>query len=75
MTWAELVKHTMDTMLDTGAETDDELEKMLYQMMGEKSREHFNTISLARIASALYKLAGINDEITDDNVLEVFKNE
>lgn len=67
-TWAELVKTTMDELVDQAANADD-LEKAFLAAVGEKLTQHFNTISLARIATALYKLAGLEDELTSENAL------
>ena len=67
-TWAELVKITMDELVDQTRNAD-ELEKLFFQAIGDKLEQHFNIISLARIATALYKLAGLEDELTEENAL------
>lgn len=67
-TWAELVKTVMDEIVDEGAKAGD-LEKVILNTAAEKCTQHFNTISLARIATALYKLAGLEDELTSENAL------
>lgn len=67
-TWAELVKTVMDEIVDEGAKARD-LEKVVLNAAAEKCRQHFNTISLARIATALYKLAELEDELTEENAL------
>lgn len=67
-TWAELVKTVMDEIVDEGANADD-LDKVVLNSAAEKCIRHFNTISLARIATALYKLAGLEDELTEENAL------
>lgn len=68
VTWAELVKITMDELVNE-AENADNLEKLVLQAAGDKLEQHFNAISLARIATALYKLAGLEDELTEENAL------
>lgn len=68
VTWAELVKITMDELVNE-AENADDVEKLVLQAAGDKLEQHFNTISLARIATALYKLAGLEDELTEENAL------
>lgn len=68
ITWAELVKITMDQLVDQAA-NGDELEKALLAAVGERLEQHFNVISLARIATALYKIAGLEDELTEENAL------
>lgn len=68
VTWAELVKITMDELVNE-AENADDLEKLVLQTTGDKLEQHFNAISLARIATALYKLAGLEDELTEENAL------
>lgn len=67
-TWAKLVKITMDELVDQ-TKNANELEKLVFQAVGDKLEQHFNTISLARIATALYKLAGLEDELTEENAL------
>ena len=68
VTWAELVKTVMDEIVDEGAKAG-ELEKVILNAAADKCIQHFNTISFARIATALYKLAGLNDEFTEENAL------
>ena len=68
VTWAELVKITMDQLVDQAA-NGDELEKALLAAVGKRLEQHFNVISLARIATALYKIAGLEDELTEENAL------
>ena len=75
MTWAELVKEVMDTIVNEGAASDNDIEKIIYQKTAEKCKDHFNTISLARIATALYKIAGLEDEFTEDTIMEDLKYE
>lgn len=67
-TWAELVKTVMDEIVGECAQAD-ELEKVILNATADKCIRHFNTISLARIATALYKLAGLEDELTEENAL------
>lgn len=71
MTWAELVKDTLERVVDEGANADNDIEKLIAQGVGTATREFFDSVSLARIASALYKLAGLSDEITEDNIWSV----
>ena len=68
VTWAELVKTVMDEIVDEGARGND-LEKALLYAASERCVKHFDTISLARIATALYKIAGLEDELTEENAL------
>ena len=68
ITWAELVKTTMDELVDQAANADD-LEKAFLAAVGKRLTQHFNVISLARIATALYKMAGLDDELTEKNAL------
>ena len=68
VTWAELVKITMDQLVDQAA-NGDEFEKALLAAVGKRLEQHFNVISLARIATALYKIAGLEDELTEENAL------
>jgi len=67
-TWAELVKITMDELVNE-AENADDIEKLVLKVTGDKLEQHFNAISLARIATALYKLAELEDELTEENAL------
>lgn len=69
-TWAEVVKSTLDMTLQLASKTDDELEKALYSEVAERYVKYSSAISLARIATALYKLADLSDEITNENVVE-----
>lgn len=75
ITWAELVKKVMDTVVNAGASSNNDIEKIIYQKTGERCKEHFDTISLARIATALYKIAGLEDELTEETVMEDLKYE
>ena len=68
-TWADAVKGTMDEIVNQASSSENELEKALFQAIAVKCKEHFDTISLARIATALYKLAELPDEFTDENIL------
>ena len=68
LTWAELVKTVMDELVNETGNTDD-LEKLILRATGDKLEQHFNVISFARIATALYKIAGLEDELTEENVL------
>jgi hypothetical protein len=72
-TWAEVVKMTQDTVLRLAGDTDDEMEKALYAEITERHIKYSNAISLARIATALYKMAEIPDEFTDENIFEELK--
>ena len=75
ITWAELVKEVMDTVINAGASSDNDLEKIMYQKTGERCKNHFDTLSLARIATALYKIAGLEDEFTEETAMEDLKYE
>ena len=72
-TWAEVVKMTQDAVLRLAGDTDDEIEKALYAEIAERYIKYNSAISLARIATALYKIADIPDEFTDENILEELK--
>lgn len=72
-TWAEVVKTTQDAVLQLAGNTDNEVEKALYAEIAERHIKYSNTISLARIATALYKMADIPDEFTDENIFEELK--
>lgn len=76
-TWNGMVEESMNTVLNLAAEGND-LEKAMYKVINDRMREHFDTISLARIATALYKLADIPDEVDEtyfDTVKEMAEDE
>ena len=59
MTWAEGVEEVLDEV-STLAEGDD-LDKVIANVALEVTRKIMDTMSLARIATALYKIAGLED--------------
>lgn len=60
MTWAEAVKQTLDAIGEGINEEDlDLLDRQVLAECYEKTRDILNTISLARIATALEKMAGL----------------
>lgn len=59
MTWAEGVEKVLDEV-STFAEGDD-LDKVIANVALEVTRKIVDTMSLARIATALYKIAGLED--------------
>ena len=60
MTWAEVVKQTLDAIGEGFDEEElDLLEKQVFAECYEKTRDILNTMSLARIATALEKIAGL----------------
>lgn len=59
MTWSEVVENTIK-QINTSVEDDaDELEKHIAAAYSKAFREVADTLSLARIATALEKLAGL----------------
>lgn len=64
-TWEQKVEKELSEILDE-ASKGDTITSAFYMGAHTQAREHFNTISLARIATALYKLAGIPDEVDKD---------
>lgn len=62
MTWAQSVDNILNAIGEL-AEHGDQIDKALANATFEIIAKEINTKSLARIATALYKIAGINDEI------------
>ena len=69
VTWAELVKASLDKLIDITGKEELDIDKAFILGLRTAMREHFDTISLARIATALYKIADLPDEITEENVI------
>lgn len=70
MTWAELVNH-YNTLICKDAEKADNNYKREFLVEMLKSQEQlFNSESLARIATALEKIAGMDTEVKTDDYLE-----
>jgi len=60
MTWAEVVKETVDALYSEDAIDDlDNIEKVMLKECIDQLRTTYDTISLARIATALEKMAGL----------------
>ena len=77
-TWNEMVETGLIEMLEKLAGNSNPLEKMMYKVVDDRAREFFDSISLARIASALYKIADMKDEVTEnffEKVEELAKDE
>ena len=66
MTWAEGV----DKLLDATMSTEDKEEGLIMMSL---SKQIVDSISLARIATALYKLAGLEDNEDPKNFVEDYK--
>lgn len=70
MTWAELV-HTCNMIVSEGAgRADNDYQKQYYVELQKVQNEVFNAVSLARIATALEKIAGMDTEVETDDYLE-----
>jgi len=70
MTWAELV-HSCNMIISEAAEkTDNDYQKQYYVELLKAQDKVFNTESLARIATALEKIAGMDTEVKTDDYLE-----
>lgn len=59
MTWAEGVEKVLDEV--SSIANGDELDKVIANVALEVTRKIMDTMSLARIATALYKIAGLED--------------
>lgn len=68
MTWEKTVFTTLDKIGEVASNTDDELKQEIYKQLYEKTKDYFDTISLARIASALYKIAELEDNVTEEEL-------
>ena len=70
MTWAELV-HSCNMIISQAAEnTDSDYQKQYYVELQKAQERVLNMESLARIATALEKIAGIDTEVKTDDYLE-----
>ena len=65
-TWAQLVADTID-QIGEAVEDGDELDKVIANAIFEITSKEMNVKSLARIATALEKLAGLSYEIEVNN--------
>jgi len=70
MTWAELVHHCNTLVCKAAEKTDDNYKKEFLVEMLKSQEQFFNTESLARIATALEKIAGMDTEVKTDDYLE-----
>lgn len=59
MTWSEVVENTIKQINNCVEDDSDELEKHIAAAYSKAFREVADTLSLARIATALEKLAGL----------------
>ena len=67
MTWAELVHHCNTLITKAAENTDSNNKKVFFVEMLESQEQFFNSESLARIATALEKIAGIDTEVKTDD--------
>lgn len=70
MTWAELVHHCNMLINETIEKTDNNYKKEFFVEMLKFQEQLFNSESLARIATALEKIADIDTEVKTDDYLE-----
>lgn len=68
MTWERTVFTVLDKIGEAAGNTNDELRQEIYKQLYEKTKDYFDTISLARIASALYKIAELDDNVTEEEL-------
>lgn len=61
-TWAEVITDVIDA-IGKVAEDGDQIDKIMANAAFEATIKEANTKSLARIATALYKIAGLEDKI------------
>lgn len=66
MTWAEVVENTIKQINSCVEDDSDELEKHIAAAYSKAFREVADTFSLARIATALEKLAGLPYDGVDE---------
>ena len=70
MTWAELVHHCNTLISEAAEKTDNNYKKDFFVEMLKSQEQLFNSESLARIATALEKIAGMDTEVKTDDYLE-----
>ena len=70
MTWAELVHHCNELITKAAEKADNNYKKEFFVEMLKSQEQFFNSESLARIATALEKIAGMNTEVKTDDYLE-----
>lgn len=63
--WADTVTDVLNT-IGEAAEAGDQLDKIIANAAFEITIKEINTKSLARIATALYKIAGLEDKIEEN---------
>ncbi len=66
MTWSEVVENTIKQINNCVEDDSDELEKHITATYSKAFREVADTLSLARIATALEKLAGLPYDGVDE---------
>ena len=66
MTWSEVVENTIKQINNSVEDDSDELEKHIAAAYSKVFREVADTLSLARIATALEKLAGLPYDGVDE---------
>ena len=64
-TWADTVTDVLNA-IGEAAEEGDQLDKIMANAAFEITIKEMNTKSLARIATALYKIAGLEDKIEEN---------
>lgn len=70
MTWAELVHSCNMIVSEAAGKADNDYQKQYYVELQKVQNEVFNTESLARIATALEKIAGMDTEVKTNDYLE-----
>lgn len=70
MTWAELVHSYNMTIFEAAEQCDEEYQKLYCAQLQKIQERTFNMESLARIATALEKIAGMDTEVNADEYLE-----
>ena len=73
MTWAEGVEQVLDEV--SSIADGDELDKVIANVALEVTKKIMDTMSLARIATALYKIAGLEDNEDPKKFTEGLINE
>lgn len=70
MTWAELVHECNNVVSKAADKASTKYEKDVFIELHKIQEEIFNMESLARIATALEKIAGMDTEVKTDDYLE-----
>lgn len=73
MTWAESADKILDKIANYGDGSD--LDNAIATVAIDVTRKLLDSLSLARIATALYKIAGLEDHEDPNKYLEGFFNE